>query len=307
MSKILIESTNQFTEGLFGEIFLWIFEILPILDKANIDINQLYWSITTKSYGSIFPEILDYVNNDKNIKQKIDSIINFYELKKIRPQYVLGDDFVNLNKLFFKFFKIPENLNKIADSFNLNGYLGLHFRGTDKTTDNNFNSPLTKDKFYIIIDSYIKTHHIKNIFIATDENDVFDYFVNKYKDINFKSSRSFDGNLFWRNNEDPQLNAKMAMIDMLCLSKCETVLKVSSALSSFSKIVNPLLKIYRLNGLKMCHDIPYFPDAYIPLLPLNNNYTDECNNIITEVQKHDWTIQYPVLKSTYNNFYIKPR
>lgn len=258
MTKIIIYSKNNFTEGLFGEVFLWIFEILPILEKNNLDVKNLFWYITTKSYGTIFPEILDYVNEDKNVNQHMDKIINFSQLKKIKPQYVLGDDFMKLNKLFFKYFKIPKNLNDISESFNLNGYLGIHYRGTDKTKDINFNNPVTKDIFYIIMDSYINVHNIKNIFIASDENDIFDYFVNKYKYINFKCSRDFNGNLFWRNNDNPLLNSKNAMIDMLCLSKCDTVLKISSALSSFSKIVNPSLKIYRINGLKITNDIPYF-------------------------------------------------
>lgn len=50
-----------------------------------------------------------------------------------------------------------------------------------------------------------------------------------------------------------------------------------------------------------------FPDAYIPLLPLNDKYTDECNHLITEVQKNDWTIQFPELRKKYINFNIKIR
>jgi hypothetical protein len=310
MSKVLIYSENKLNEGLFGEIFLWIFEILPILENNNLDVNNLFWYVRTKSYGSIFPEILDYVNNDKNFEQPMNNVIDFFELRNLTPQYVLGDNFSDLNKLFFKYFKIPKQLNDVAASLNLKEYLGLHFRGTDKTIDTNFNTPVSKEIFYTIVDSYISANNIKNIFIASDENDVFDYFVNKYTKINFKSSRDFKGNLFWRNNENPLVNAKMAMLDMLCLSNCNTVLKISSALSSFSKVVNPSLNIYRINALKFIPDpkhIPYFPDAYIPLLPTNAKYTQECNDLLTEIQRDDWSIQHPNIYKFFNNFDLKIR
>ena len=164
MSKVLIYSENELNEGLFGEIFLRIFELLPILENNNLDINNLYWYVKTANYDSIFPEILDYTNDDKNIQQPMNHIINFFELRNIVPQYVLGDDFLKLNKLFLKYFKIPKQLSDVADSLSLKDYLGLHYRGTDKTTDIGFNTPLTKEMFYIVVDSYIQTNNIKNIF-----------------------------------------------------------------------------------------------------------------------------------------------
>jgi hypothetical protein len=230
------------------------------------------------------------------------------ELQSITPQYTLGDDFVSLNKLFFKYFKIPKILNDVADSLTLRECLGLHYRGNDKIRNVESNTPVTKEMFYTIVDSYINANNIKNIFIATDENDVFDYFVNKYTNINFKSSRDFKGNLFWKNNENPSLNAKMAILDMLCLSKCNTVLKTSSALSAFAKVINPSLNIYRINALKfipISTKTPYFPDAYIPLLQTSGKYTQECNDLLTEIQIDDWSLQYPNIYKYFNNFDIK--
>jgi hypothetical protein len=97
---------------------------------------------------------------------------------------------------------------------------------------------------------------------------------------------------------------------MLCLSKCKTVLKNSSALSSFAKVINPSLNIYRINSYKFNPDpnnIPYFPDAYIPLLPTNVNYGDDCNNLITQIQQDDWSIQYPNIYNNFKNFDLKIR
>ena len=37
MSKVLIYSENELNEGLFGEIFLRIFELLPVLENNEIN------------------------------------------------------------------------------------------------------------------------------------------------------------------------------------------------------------------------------------------------------------------------------
>src|SRR6185436_2872679 len=48
------------------------------------------------------------------------------------------------------------------------------------------------------------------------------------------------------------------------------VLKCSSALSGFAKVLNPSLECYRVAACKMFSDIPYFPDAYVPRLALRD-------------------------------------
>ena len=166
--------------------------------------------------------------------------------------------------------------------------------------DANYYSKVSKN----ILNSYINEHHVKYIFLATDENDVLEYLKHNYTEVEFITSRHLTGDLFWRNPNDVYRNSIEAMIDMLCLSKCNTVLKVSSALSSFSKIINPNLNIYRINAIKMYTDIPYFPDSYIPLLEKNINYTKKCNQILDKIQKDDWSYTH---KKYFNNFYYKKR
>jgi hypothetical protein len=299
-----ITDINKMTEGLFGMVILYIFEILPILEKNNTNISKLKWDVCTTNYGNIFPNILQY-NSDLTNSEEIEEKIELDHLRSNYPQYTLGDDFSRINSLFFKYFTIPKELDEIAENYNLNNSLGIHFRGTDKTMDICQNNPITIEEFYIIIDSYLKNNtNITNIFIATDEKNIVEYLKNKYSYITFVTSRNLDKNIFWKNNDDVISNGQEAMIDMLCLSKCKTVLKVSSALSSFSKIINPKLNIFRLNALKMFADIPYFPDAYIPLLEKNDNYTEECNKILDKIQQHEWSFHH---KERFNNFYYQLR
>ena len=91
------------------------------------------------------------------------------------------------------------------------------------------------------------------------------------------------------------------MIDMLCLSKCNTIIKTSSALSAYAKVMNPNINIYRINAsIYTMNDIytdnPYFPDSYIPLLECNENYSVECNELLRKKQE-----QEPNLLEKYKN------
>ena len=296
-----IVSNNEMSEGMFGQVILFMCEVLPILELKNVDVNTLQWEVSTRNYGSIFPNVLEYTG--QSTTNANTSVVPLNNLRNLRPQYVLGDNFIELNKLFFKYFRFPKELEEKSNLPNLSECLGLHFRGTDKTTDRNMNTPMTKTDFFTIIDSYIVANNIKHIFLATDEKEVYDYLQSKYSHIHVLSSRGFDGNLFWRGNKEAD-NAKYAIIDMLCLSKCNVVLKVSSALSSFSKLINPNLKIFRLNALKMFTDIPYFPDAYIPLLEKSDQYTSDCNATLDKIQQDDWSYKH---RDRFNNFYYKVR
>jgi len=299
----LIVSRNEMTEGLFGMVFLHLFEVIPILENENIDVDKLYWNITTKHYGAIFPNILEYNSKYPRNRFQIKKRIKFSALRKQKPQYVLGDNFAELNNLFFKYFRIPKALDDVATSYNLGGFLGIHYRGTDKINHYD-NTTLIKQDFYEIMDSYITHNKITKIFVASDESDILDYFKSKYPDIELKSSRAFDHVFPHQSNPDTEKNAMEAMVDMLCLSKCNTVLKASSALSAWAKVINPDLKIFRLNGLKMFADIPYFPEAYIPLLDKNSSYSEECNNILNKVQMGDWSYEN---SEKFSNFTLKIR
>ena len=200
--NLCITSKNEMSEGLFGMVILFIFEILPLLEINNIEINNLKWDISTSNYGNIFPFILEY-NSEYINPENINNKISLFDLRNKFKTFILGDDFTKLSKLFFKYFKIPKELELISDSYNLQNVLGIHFRGTDKTRDTGMNNPISINDFYIIIDSFLKNNtDFINIFLATDENAILDYLKNKYTHINFITSRNFNHNLFWKNNEN---------------------------------------------------------------------------------------------------------
>ena len=56
-------------------------------------------------------------------------------------------------------------------------------------------------------------------------------------------------------------HAKTALVDAIVLSKCKYLLKTSSALSAWSKVFNPEVEAYRVQGF----NADWFPDANIPM------------------------------------------
>jgi hypothetical protein len=286
----------------------YILKALPLLEYKNIDKHNIYWDIRGLYYGSIFPNILEYemINNYEMIKN--DENTEILDLENItssfsshEKQYHLGNDFIGLNKLFFKYFTIPQDIINVVNTYDLTNYLGLHYRGTDKLIDTEMNTPISIYEYKIIIDSYINANNITHIFLSTDEGELLTYFTTKYPLITIKTSRDMREDLFWKNPDNYTNNAREAMIDMLSLSKCNTIVKTSSALSAYTKIINPNINIYRINASiykmnEIYTDNPYFPDSYIPLLECNENYSAECNEILIKKQAEE-----PILPEKYKN------
>ncbi|MEO6923638.1 MAG: hypothetical protein ABI142_07420, partial [Bryocella sp.] len=81
-----------------------------------------------------------------------------------------------------------------------------------------------------------------------------------------------------------------AVLDCVLLSRCECVIETSSALPSFTKLLNPHLEIYRCTASKLFGklytNMPYFPVAFIPLLPVVGQ---ESKDTLEQTMRSDWS------------------
>jgi hypothetical protein len=126
----------------------------------------------------------------------------------------------------------------------------------------------------IIVDFLQEKIDYKTIFLASDEED----FVQKLQNAIANTVNLVMFKEFKRNNQDDKVGvhvkfstnatlsnkeqlAKEAMLDSLCLARCNLVLKTASQLSAWSKIWNPQLEVYNVNEFLR----PWFPDSAIPL------------------------------------------
>ena len=130
----------------------------------------------------------------------------------------------------------------------------------------------------MIIEDYLNNNNnINTLFCCSDEQ----IFINKIKE-KFKNYKIIEYNQFRNNSENINYGlfrygekfdeiernklTYASIIDMLALSKCKVVIKSSSALSAFSKIINPSLILYTVSAMKK----DWFPTSYVEEYKTNN-------------------------------------
>ena len=141
----------------------------------------------------------------------------------------------------------------------------------------------------LIVKDYMENHDIEQIFCCSDEQSFIDEIKMLYpnKIIEYKQPRSNKSGRFgfFRNGQyssdtDMDNLTYSCIIDMLALSKCGTVIKTSSALSAFSKILNPSLKLYTVSAMKQS----WFPTAAIDRY---SSESEEINKILRRTMIND--------------------
>tara|TARA_B100000886_G_scaffold339904_1_gene306895 strand:- start:3134 stop:4660 length:1527 start_codon:yes stop_codon:yes gene_type:complete len=112
---------------------------------------------------------LHFIKSNKNYNFPIDYKGNGSDLNLIKNNY-------EKLKLNYNYLKFLEN-EKIKFK---NEYIAIHVRRTDiKSTYKALN--VKYDSSYDIYDKFINSSSIKNLYIATDNEDTYKYFFNKYK------------------------------------------------------------------------------------------------------------------------------
>ncbi len=285
-SAICIEcEASELKEGLFGQVFLFLFEILPYLHQHSI---YPAWKIRSSLYGAppdyvAIPGVLDLAYEPP------PPPYGTVPLKVLRKKYcnVLGNDWNELSRLWNAYFKIPQRIVDQADSVpGLDTAIGLHYRGTDKLTNTTDSNPITAETFLTLtLDFLASRPETQRIFAATDD---FSFVEKLRKAVQLPVINL--GEVGFHKQTGPQVDpiqkADRALLDCLLLSRCKSVLQTSSALSSFAKILNPNLEIYRCASSKLFAEIPYFPVAYVPQLSLPN---PEAHRILEASMADDWT------------------
>jgi hypothetical protein len=298
----ICNSPSEFTEGLFGQIILWPFELLPFLKKHSIYPD---WDIKSKLYGeepnfTVIPGVFDLAYTPH--VSKVSQNINFMRIRNAYTQ-ALGDDWSSLHELFFEYFKIPEKTKKFVDLIEIPyNTLGVHYRGTDKNKTEWDTNPVTQEEMLILVKNFLGEHsEISALFLASDEYSFIEKAKQQFFELPIINLGEVD---FFKNSQERSKKSERALVDCILLSKCSYLLKCSSALSGFAKIINPDLKAYRISASKLFSDVPYFPEAYIPRLSSNNPDSQE---ILKKLFANDWSYNIELKKNFGNGFHSKVR
>jgi len=302
----IVTLPKQLEEGLFGQIFLWVFEILPYLDRQSI---LPTWAIRSKLYG--VPEEFIVIPGLLEMNYAVDAgSFQDVNLQDLRDGHVvtLGNDWEYNAQLWQKYFRWPARVTRRADEFPpLNHALGIHYRGTDKNKSLVETNHVSPDDFLALVRDFVATHpDIQTIYVASDEKDFAEKARMRHPSLSVINS----GAVTHHKAATVEHSLSMgdhALLDCLLLSRCRHLVKCQSALSGFAKILNPKLEAYRVSANKLapwCCGNPYFPDAFLPKLTSKN---PECQKILARLLDGDWMEDKDAMKKFDGVFQYKER
>ena len=163
-------TADELDQGLFGQLFLHAFAVLPYLSARGLHPS---WSIRSKLYGTapdyrVVPGVLDIAYDTAT---PVTSAVPLARLIR-RFAHTLGDDWVGVSRLWNEYFRIPRRILDAADAQGpLANALGVHYRGHDKGQGNWDSNPVTHDDMTVIVqDALERRPDIERIFVATDDH-----------------------------------------------------------------------------------------------------------------------------------------
>jgi hypothetical protein len=262
----MIIQSDFLTEGLFGQVFVWMLETLPYVRSEGW---KPQWRIRTKNYGelpdfNVFPGVIQTAYTPETDGEQV----SFEELQR-RRKFNFRHGFRQASECWNSYFRFTDDVYERLDRFwqaNFAGevVLGVHYRGTDKNVDPWQTNPVSRYQFLCVVEDFLRSHpDVSAIFVASDDAHFVEA-ISRLSRVRFhEQPRSTDGRPTWNAHDSTQNQAaaKDAILDCLTLSRCRYALKCMSQLSAFSKVVNADLEIYRVSAFKL----GWFPEAYIPL------------------------------------------
>jgi hypothetical protein len=293
---------DDLDEGLFGQVVLWTFEVLPALARLGV---SPVWDIRSRLYGGrdgqVLPGVFDPVQPQDG---PIDRDLSLLALR-LRHVSVLGNDWQALHGLWHCFFTVPPRILEQADALALPPTtLGVHYRGTDKNTSASDTNPVSMGDMLTLVEEFLARHpSIQSLFIATDEHAFVEAARVRFRDLPVYNL----GPVRFHKDpaSEPAERADRALLDSVLLSRCACLLKTSSALSGFAKVLNPQLDAYRVAASKVFFgQIPYFPDAYIPRL---TGHSEATRAILGRLLDGDWLDDPSVAPRYRGSFVSLPR
>jgi hypothetical protein len=302
----IVTTKEQLPEGLFGQVLLWIFEILPYLDRQGIFPT---WEIRSVLYGTpddfvVVPGLLEL-----NYQPGPDDgrVVNLQDLRR-REVVTLGNDWEYTARLWNKFFRWPERVIRQADQYpDLSQALGVHYRGTDKNTSLVETNCVSPEDFLALIRDFVATHpEVGLIYVATDEKGFVARVQAEHPLLRVINSGEATHHKAAGNALDFS-KGDHALLDCWLLSRCKYLLKCQSALSGFAKILNPRLEAYRVSANKLAPwswGVPYFPDAWLPQF---TSQDPACRDILARLMSGDWTQDQTAAQTFGGRFQYKSR
>ena len=158
----------------------------------------------------------------------------------------------------------PNVAAEVDDFWNQHGLvgrvLGVHYRGTDKIAE----APRVEyETMALNITDYLVAYpDTTAVFVSSDEEEFIRYATARFPDIRIvfrtDSRRSLNGTETYRDADLVLPIQRDAVVNMLLLARCSSLIKTASFLSSFSALLNPEMETFLLNS--PYDDTLWFPE-----------------------------------------------
>lgn len=183
---------------------------------------------------------------------KTVTINSINDTPALRAYNIFSGSIETAHELFFSRYRFKDRILKEAQerfhrlTEGKQHLLGLHYRGTDKTNGDSWaeGNPVDASEFVRHAHSIVEKHpEIDGIYVATDEQRFLDFVRREVTTLpvygeDLKNHATHGLGLHTMPG-DPAEKAKDAVMVMLMLSQCRYLLKTTSLLSAWSKVINP--------------------------------------------------------------------
>lgn len=302
----IVSEPEELDQGLFGQTFYYILQILPYLVEHQIFPK---WELRTLQYGDppnklTVPGVLDLAYEAPLGPYHT---LSLSEVRR-RHAHVLGNHWVELKRMWDLYFRVPQRVTEQADQvFPTGRVLGIHYRGTDKQTTSWDSNPISQEQYITLLRDFLEDRNeFDLLFAATDEFPFVERLRQTFQ-LPVISMGEVEFHLSAYHTTSRAEKADRALLDCVLLSRCECVVQTSSALPSFAKLLNPSLEIYRSAASKLFGklytNMPYFPVAHVPVLPVTHPESEE---ILRQTMWMDWKDQ-PETRHFQRTFVAIPR
>ena len=225
-----------------GNIFDYFFYFKTEVNESTTEVrkNQKFWRWIHTHFGpETYPRGATYNLRKLYGTPYVKEIDEWYGTNRTTATKVLEEHIGVKNEVWNK-------VNAIWDTFvTKDDYvIGVHIRGTDKIWGG---KKIIPSEYFPYIDYFVKYKNAK-ICLATDDPKYLSLMEDAYGDsVFYADCQRHDDNIFLVDDGSPYAKGLEVLVDSLLLSKCDFLLKSSSAVSEFSIYFNPKLINNNLN------------------------------------------------------------
>lgn len=234
----------------------WCADILHYCDQRGLTAQM---SITSPAYRDPARSAnwLSYFFKLVQKTSQIDFCIAHIDELYIPHRYLANRTIEGVAELVRRHLPVKDEIAGEADRFCIKQFgggkiLGVHFRGTDKTSEA---QRASADIMRETIANYLQSNgDVDALFVASDEKRFKDYMRESFPRVRFLSYASGLGPHLQDRGSGNYKKGEEALLDCLLLSRCSALVRTASFLSAWASIFNPTLPIVLVNR-------PY-PDSF---------------------------------------------